>query len=61
MGVEPPGIGFKLDCCHLKRIGRTIIVKEDEPVQSISSSAVIYARVSAAENESNLNNQADRL
>ncbi|MFL5706723.1 MAG: IS607 family transposase [Ktedonobacteraceae bacterium] len=39
----------------------TILVTEDEPVSLLSRKVAIYARVSSAENKSNLDTQADRL
>src|SRR5258706_1988484 len=39
----------------------TILVTEDEPVALLSRKVAIYARVSSAENKSNLDTQADRL
>jgi putative resolvase len=44
-----------------EQIGRTIIVHETEPIAAKSPDVVIYARVSAAENKSNLDAQATRL
>lgn len=39
----------------------TILVTEDEPVSLLSRKVAIYARVSSAENKSNLDTQAARL
>ena len=45
-----------------RRFGRTIIVEEDVEVQvAISQKVTVYARVSSAENMSNLDSQAERL
>jgi len=46
-----------------RRIGRTIIVEEEETGVQISTSrkVAIYARVSSPENKSNLESQAERL
>jgi len=39
----------------------TILVTEDEPVMTPSRKVAVYARVSSAENTSNLDSQAERL
>ena len=39
----------------------TILVMEDEPVQTASTKVAVYARVSEASNKSNLDSQAERL
>lgn len=45
-----------------RRYGRTIIVDEEMESQVVVSAKVaVYARVSSAENKSNLNSQAERL
>lgn len=45
-----------------RRYGRTIIVDEDIEAQVVTSQkVVVYARVSSAENKSNLESQAERL
>ena len=45
-----------------RRFGRTIIVEEDVEVQvAISQKVTVYARISSAENKSNLDSQAERL
>jgi predicted site-specific integrase-resolvase len=46
-----------------RRVGKhTILIDEDVPTQlSVSQKVVVYARVSSAENKSNLESQAERL
>jgi predicted site-specific integrase-resolvase len=45
-----------------RRYGRTIIVEEEIEIQVVASQKVaVYARVSSAENKSNLDSQAERL
>ena len=39
----------------------TILVMEDEPVQTASTKVAVYVRVSEASNKSNLDSQAERL
>jgi len=39
----------------------TILVLEDPPEKSASAKVAVYARVSSAENKSNLESQAERL
>jgi predicted site-specific integrase-resolvase len=39
----------------------TILVMEDEPAKSAPTHVAVYARVSSAENKSNLDSQAERL
>jgi predicted site-specific integrase-resolvase len=44
------------------RVGKhTIMVDEDKPVQPVGQQVAVYARVSSAENTSNLDSQAERL
>lgn len=44
------------------RVGKhTIMVDEDKPVQPAGQQVAVYARVSSAENKSNLDSQAERL
>lgn len=44
------------------RVGKhTIMVDEDKPVQPADQQVAVYARVSSAENKSNLDSQAERL
>src|SRR5215510_16527176 len=55
---------FQAGLLEGEQIGRTIIIKDDESekiAQRDNQSVAIYARVSAAENKSNLDAQADRL
>lgn len=45
-----------------RRVGKhTILIEEDQEQVPQSKEAAVYARVSSAENTSNLNSQADRL
>ncbi len=39
----------------------TILVMEEEPERHVSTNVAVYARVSSAENQSNLDSQAERL
>jgi predicted site-specific integrase-resolvase len=44
------------------RVGKhTILIDEDKPSQAATQKVAVYARVSSAENKSNLDSQAERL